>query len=534
MGRVWVKHRLLPLLCLVVVVLSGQAQAQHTQISADSVCPNIVIEGDSVRFGSQRIALRVLEPRATRALLLSKVRDRARCVVAIATDADQAQTFVVHIAGAEVTPIARIAAPHPDLAEPLQRRVESMGMSDEDTLTWGIVESRAEACRRAEGVRYVPRRMTYHQSGSSQTQTEDAEGTYVDCQSSRTQIRRPLPPARREVAARSPSPDHSDTARVLHESSVALVSGASSETVRVWSNGRLEVGGHEVGINLALLKNHQYALRVNTRCFDARRNIMWVTASLEDQYEEDSFWRAQAFMMIRGRLVRVLAWERHSAGWMTSERLGPHFRCDGTVRELRVSSVSHDARGRRIRNVEEHPFEEMQVSPLVEDVYRLRGRQLRHDVSFRTGLMHDRRSFAACPHVYVMRDGVYEPNGAILRHLNREDLYGTQRLRLGHVPAGILRIELREEEHEITRLDHVEVVIDGQRYAPLGCEGAYCTQDSDYHVMRQGTVLELRFRVPAGEAHLQASGFYEVFQSKRQTQTQTQAQTQTQTQTQFQ
>ncbi|MEM7605085.1 MAG: hypothetical protein AAF411_06980 [Myxococcota bacterium] len=470
-------------------------------------CPDVRLHHGTLQIAERSFPLAELDARLRRAQALEPIG--GACAFALATRVRQMRTLVLAIVNGEPVVIARIPTSLASQANALDARIEGLSVDREGHVSWTHFESRTEACQRTPNVRYAPRHAVY-----GGERAVPADGSYVDCAQRETPIRRPRPPRPGSLAPAADAPNAPTPPTVRLDTNASLTPGGEPSRVRIWSDGRLEVGNNTAPINLSLVREGN-ALRVSTECFNGRHNLLWISAVLEDQYEEDYFSRAQAYILKRDRLIRVLAWERHGAGWMTPERLGPLFRCDGTVRERRVSGTIYDARGRRIRDVRAHSVHDLQVSPIVDDVYRLRGDRLVHDSSVRTGLMHDRLSFAACPHVYVMRNGVFEANGAILRHLVGESSHGEQSLQLGRIPAGTLRVQLREEEHEITRLDHVEVVIDGHAFAPEGCEGAHCDADGNMHSMRQGDVLDLRFIVPAGEAHLRASGYYDVFPSTR-------------------
>lgn len=140
---------------------------------------------------------------------------------------------------------------------------------------------------------------------------------------------------------------------------------------------------------------------------------------------------------------------------------------------------------------------------------------------------HSRRHFGsrincaelpACPYVYVIDAvGTSTLAGEILRNLRRESLYATQTLTLGMIPSGqhSLHVRVAEQRPESTYLDSVGLRVGDRLIKPDACRGvdvpAYCVQDQQMQILREGDTLELTFTLDGNAASspsLEASGYY--------------------------
>ncbi len=123
---------------------------------------------------------------------------------------------------------------------------------------------------------------------------------------------------------------------------------------------------------------------------------------------------------------------------------------------------------------------------------------------------------AACPFVYVAHDGAWALQGEILRNLRGAAAYGLQTLPLPVPRDGVLRVRIAEEKDEVTRLDAIEIVADGEVLPLRACtaevQPAWCRIDRAPTVLRRGDVLELEVQVPDGaeQIELRAAGYYAV------------------------
>lgn len=120
---------------------------------------------------------------------------------------------------------------------------------------------------------------------------------------------------------------------------------------------------------------------------------------------------------------------------------------------------------------------------------------------------------AACPFVYVVGSDREMFVGEILRNLRRPALYAQQSLALPRT-EGPLRIRIAEEKKEVTYLDEVHVLADGQRIQPRSCrqisQWAYCRADDLPHLLHESESLTLEFDLPRGASQIElvASGYY--------------------------
>lgn len=120
---------------------------------------------------------------------------------------------------------------------------------------------------------------------------------------------------------------------------------------------------------------------------------------------------------------------------------------------------------------------------------------------------------AACPYVYVMGAEGEELIGEILRNIRGRDAYTTQSLELP-TQHGLLHVQLREEKEEVTYLDAIALLVDGEKILPLACgdggDLSHCGIDGISLRLEEGDVLDLWFEVPstATSLELSATGYY--------------------------
>lgn len=116
----------------------------------------------------------------------------------------------------------------------------------------------------------------------------------------------------------------------------------------------------------------------------------------------------------------------------------------------------------------------------------------------------------ACPYVYRLDGSEAGFVGEVLRDQRHPELEATDRLPLGPVPAGPLRLRLLELKPETTLLDAIFVEVNGVRVAPASCPGsAWCTDDGTYETLHSHAGLDLVFPIPeAGTATVVADGYY--------------------------
>jgi hypothetical protein len=121
---------------------------------------------------------------------------------------------------------------------------------------------------------------------------------------------------------------------------------------------------------------------------------------------------------------------------------------------------------------------------------------------------------AACPFVYVLGEGAPVLQGEILRNLRGRAAYETQSLALSGISGDELRIRIAEEKDEVTHLDAIVLIADGNEVLPLSCGAsprpAFCTADHDYERLIRGDALDLTFALPhdAHALELRATGYY--------------------------
>lgn len=114
----------------------------------------------------------------------------------------------------------------------------------------------------------------------------------------------------------------------------------------------------------------------------------------------------------------------------------------------------------------------------------------------------------ACPWLYVYNGRDFERRMEILRNLRGEQNQGSETSPLG--PAGVFDGEiillLAEEKAEITFLDNLYLLVDGQKIGPEEAASLAKT-DGDYVILAEGEELILHFPLPE---HLAAREMVEV------------------------
>ena len=117
----------------------------------------------------------------------------------------------------------------------------------------------------------------------------------------------------------------------------------------------------------------------------------------------------------------------------------------------------------------------------------------------------------ACPWLYVFNGRDFERRTEVLRYVRE---YATEITPLGSVPVidGVITLKIAEEKHEITTIDELYLVVDGQRIpaqAAPDIAAKVAAQDGDVLILTAGMSYEFRFAVPhADQVSLSVSGFY--------------------------
>ena len=117
----------------------------------------------------------------------------------------------------------------------------------------------------------------------------------------------------------------------------------------------------------------------------------------------------------------------------------------------------------------------------------------------------------ACPWLYVFNGRDFERRTEILRNGHEP---ATEITPLGSVPVidGVITLRIAEEKQEITYIDELYLVVDGQRIpaqAAPDVAAKVTAADRDYLMLTAGTFYEFRFAVPdADQVSLGVSGFY--------------------------
>jgi hypothetical protein len=116
---------------------------------------------------------------------------------------------------------------------------------------------------------------------------------------------------------------------------------------------------------------------------------------------------------------------------------------------------------------------------------------------------------AACPFAYLITERGPVLQGEILRNRTGAAREATQSLAVTAQCGGPLTFRIAEEKSEVTHLDQLVLVIDGQIIEPHEC-GALCVNDGRAHVLRPGDHLDVSFDTPATcrRIELRANGHY--------------------------
>ncbi len=117
----------------------------------------------------------------------------------------------------------------------------------------------------------------------------------------------------------------------------------------------------------------------------------------------------------------------------------------------------------------------------------------------------------ACPWLYVYNGRDFERRAEILRNVRAP---ATELTPLGTLPVidGMITLRIAEEKQEITFIDELVLVVDGQRIpaqAAPDVADKVAAQDHNYLILTAGASYEFRFAVPeADPVSLSVSGFY--------------------------
>jgi hypothetical protein len=126
--------------------------------------------------------------------------------------------------------------------------------------------------------------------------------------------------------------------------------------------------------------------------------------------------------------------------------------------------------------------------------YRLKGNKVTK-ISTKTKGTFNEDECVACPFVYI--DGKYK--GEILRYLNHPSLEKTQSLPLGRrFNSTSFTVTISEEKPEITHLNAIWIVQNGQKILPKQCDTKqpeFCSIDRNYYRMERGDSIELDFEL---------------------------------------
>ncbi|MDX2093754.1 MAG: YARHG domain-containing protein [Kofleriaceae bacterium] len=120
---------------------------------------------------------------------------------------------------------------------------------------------------------------------------------------------------------------------------------------------------------------------------------------------------------------------------------------------------------------------------------------------------------SACPFAYLLTAQGPVLQGEIIRNLVSRDSERTQPLAV-QLPrcSGQVTFRITEEKREVTRLDALALVVDGETILPDAC-GALCGNDGVARVLTQGDAFDVTFTLPAGarceRVTLLANGYYD-------------------------
>lgn len=273
---------------------------------------------------------------------------------------------------------------------------------------------------------------------------------------------------------------------------------AGAELVALYPDGVLRAGAAAGRAELTEAGPFWMKERAALRVVALRAGQPAVLLVLPTSDEEDPASRFQLFQLAGGRLERVLD---IAPGFASAERLS--FPGDGTVRYVETPDQACRRAGPQASSA---PLREViyeWAAAKVVERSRKTGRKVRCAAD----------ALMACPYVYVGSEG--QPAGEVLRNVRSREDARLQGLALGTSSESALRVVIREQKPEISHLDEVFLLIDGQRVDSRSCQGArppaYCVRDGDSVRLAPGQELALEFTLPAVGVRplLMARGYYE-------------------------
>ena len=120
----------------------------------------------------------------------------------------------------------------------------------------------------------------------------------------------------------------------------------------------------------------------------------------------------------------------------------------------------------------------------------------------------------ACPFVYSLIDGEETQQGEIIKQLVGPEAEATQTLPVQFtVSDGVITLIIREEKHETSYIDWLELSIDNEVLTMVKPVGALVEVDTNRLTLRKGEQIRLRFQVPERFANrtsgvLRSHGYY--------------------------
>ncbi len=279
---------------------------------------------------------------------------------------------------------------------------------------------------------------------------------------------------------------------------------AGAELVALYPDGVLRAGAAAGRAELTEAGPFWMKERAALRFVALRAGQPAVLLVLPTADEEDPASRFQLFQLAGTRLERVLD---ITPGFANAERLS--FPGDGTARYVETSDEACRRAGPQASSAPlQEVIYEWATAKMVERS-RKSGRKVRCAAD----------ALMACPYVYVGSDG--RRAGEVLRNVRSRADARLQGLALGASSQSTLRVVIREQKPEISHLDEVFVLLDGQRLDPRSCQGAqppaYCARDGDSLQLAPGQELALEFTLPAigVRPFLLARGYYEPLGGER-------------------
>ena len=119
------------------------------------------------------------------------------------------------------------------------------------------------------------------------------------------------------------------------------------------------------------------------------------------------------------------------------------------------------------------------------------------------------QGMAACPFAYLVSERGPVLQGELVRNLVGAERETSQQLTVDAHCGGRLTFRIAEEKAEVTYLDELVLVVDGDVILPEHC-GALCANDGRAEVLRPGQHLDVSFDTPATctRIALRANGHY--------------------------